>query len=237
MRRIISDAAIAALVLGCGAVLILAGMQVGSGLTWPPHSYEHWLAILSLGAGAVVLCWLVLGLAAAAAAALLAKTGHWQIAALFAALSPVFLRRLAGAVVGLNLAMVPAAHAVTAAEVAVPAGGVFSDAAAVDPQWQPAGTSNRGPAVDPLWQPAPPAAAPGIVAKPITRNTPEGVQTVTVTSGDSLWHLAAAELGPLATDIEIAERWPDWHTANRAVIGDDPSLIRPGQTLIVPPSR
>ena len=57
---------------------------------------------------------------------------------------------------------------------------------------------------------------------------------VVVRTGDSLWTLAAEQLGPLATDLEIAEQWPRWFQANRGVIGDDPSLLLPGQILRAP---
>ena len=40
--------------------------------------------------------------------------------------------------------------------------------------------------------------------------------------------MAAAQLGPLATDLEIAQLWPRWFQANRAVIGSDPNLLLPG---------
>jgi hypothetical protein len=236
MRRIISDLVTTGLILGCGAVLILAGTSIGSGSLWPPRNYQDALAVLSIGAGAAVLCWLLLGLTAAAAGALLAKTGHLRLAALSAAASPAFLLRLAGAVVGLNLLVVPVAHGSPAAGTAGPPASTGpTSTAVIDPVWQPARPA--GEAVDPWWQPAPPAAAPGLVAKPLTRHDPGSPRTVTVTAGDSLWHLAAAELGPLATDAEIAGRWPDWHAANRTTIGQDPSLIRPGQTLVVPPPR
>ncbi|UNK47064.1 LysM peptidoglycan-binding domain-containing protein [Arthrobacter sulfonylureivorans] len=236
MRRIISDLVTAGLILGSGAVLILAGTRIGSGSLWPPHNYQDALAVLSIGAGAVVLCWLLLGLAAAAAGAMLAKTGHLRLAALSAAASPAFLLRLAGAVVGLNLMVVPVAHGSPAAATAgLPTSTGPTDTVGIDPLWQPAYPA--GEVVDPSWQPTPPAAAPGIVAKPLTRHDLGSPRSVTVTAGDSLWHLAAAELGPLATDAEIAERWPDWHAANRRTIGPDPSLIRPGQTLVVPPPR
>jgi hypothetical protein len=55
-----------------------------------------------------------------------------------------------------------------------------------------------------------------------------------VRSGDSLWALVAAELGPDATDSAVASRWPQWYAANRGVIGPDPDLILPGQVLRIP---
>lgn len=52
---------------------------------------------------------------------------------------------------------------------------------------------------------------------------------------DSLWTIAAAELGPAASDDAIAARWPQWYAANRQLIGPDPNVIYPGQVLNPPP--
>ncbi|WP_432946712.1 LysM peptidoglycan-binding domain-containing protein [Kribbella sp. CA-253562] len=57
-----------------------------------------------------------------------------------------------------------------------------------------------------------------------------------VLRGESLWSIAAAELGPGASESAIAARWPQWYAANRAVIGPDPDLLRPGQVLQAPAS-
>ncbi|MEV0289824.1 MULTISPECIES: LysM peptidoglycan-binding domain-containing protein [unclassified Kribbella] len=58
---------------------------------------------------------------------------------------------------------------------------------------------------------------------------------VVVKPGDTLWSIAATELGPQATPQDIASRWPAWYAANRQLIGPDPDLIRPGQVLRIPP--
>ena len=60
---------------------------------------------------------------------------------------------------------------------------------------------------------APPAAA--------AASTAPGPAVVVVRRGDTLWGFAGPE-------------WPRWYAANRAVIGDDPDLILPGQRLVVP---
>ncbi len=72
----------------------------------------------------------------------------------------------------------------------------------------------------------PPAAAP--VPAPSS-------PIVVVQPGDCLWQLAARALGPSATAARTAATWPSWWSANRAVIGDDPDLLRPG-TRLVPPA-
>lgn len=60
------------------------------------------------------------------------------------------------------------------------------------------------------------------------------VDAVTVRRGDTLWSIAARHLGTGATDAQIASEWPRWYAANRAVIGEDPGLIQPGQQLVAP---
>jgi LysM domain len=93
----------------------------------------------------------------------------------------------------------------------------------------------RGPG----WVPGPPVvrAHPDVrVLSPVprpdtTRDTPA---EVVVRRGDSLWSIAARQLGPDASDAEIARVWPAWFEANRDVVGDDPDLLRPGQVLRAP---
>ena len=58
--------------------------------------------------------------------------------------------------------------------------------------------------------------------------------SVIVRRGDSLWALAGAELGSLATEATIAARWPQWYAANSGAIGADPNLLLPGQVLRIP---
>jgi len=57
---------------------------------------------------------------------------------------------------------------------------------------------------------------------------------VIVHPGDSLWKLAARDLGPGADDTDIDAAWRNWYAANRALIGADPDLIQPGQRLQPP---
>jgi hypothetical protein len=76
-----------------------------------------------------------------------------------------------------------------------------------------------------------PGAAP--VAAPAAPTTPES--TVVVSPGDTLWDLAAEELGPRASDEETAAAWPALYALNRDLIGPDPGRIEPGQRLVLPP--
>ncbi len=80
----------------------------------------------------------------------------------------------------------------------------------------PASAAAR-PALD--WPVAPPpAAAADLVVRP----------------GDTLWQLAAARLPAGSPPAAVAAAWPAWWSANRAVIGDDPDLLLPGQHLVPP---
>lgn len=58
----------------------------------------------------------------------------------------------------------------------------------------------------------------------------------TVMPGDTLWDIAGQVL---ATDDQarIARYWPLIHRENHEIIGRDPSLLRPGQVLSLPPHR
>lgn len=59
-------------------------------------------------------------------------------------------------------------------------------------------------------------------------------RVVIVHRGDSLWKLAARDLGPGADDAHVDAAWRRWYAANREVIGGDPNLIEPGQRLQSP---
>lgn len=72
--------------------------------------------------------------------------------------------------------------------------------------------------------------APQVAAMPLA-----GRATVTVRPGDSLWTLAAADLGPEASPAEVDRHWHRIHRLNRPLLGPDPDLIHPGQQLRLPP--
>ena len=57
---------------------------------------------------------------------------------------------------------------------------------------------------------------------------------VTVQPGDSLWAIARRSLPDGSTDAQIARSCAAWFATNRAVIGVNPDLIRPGQRLHPP---
>ena len=121
---------------------------------------------------------------------------------------------------------------------------------------RPAGGPGAGASSIPA--PATPSAVPGTQAttpapptRPTTPDaptpaplraelTPDPDGAVVVMRGDTLWGLAAqwirTSTGQVATDSQVAVAWPQWWQANRAVIGDDPAHLLPGQRLSPPPA-
>lgn len=55
-----------------------------------------------------------------------------------------------------------------------------------------------------------------------------------VQAGESLWLITEELLGDDAGTAEVAATWPELYEANRASIGDNPSLIHPGVALTIP---
>jgi hypothetical protein len=108
------------------------------------------------------------------------------------------------------------------------------------PGASPHATPNATPSTTPTATPrATPRATPGAVRAPASRprHAPLHLATrggVVVQTGDSLWEIAARDLAAGASDAQVAQAWPRWWSANRVLIGDDPSLIHPGDLLIPP---
>jgi nucleoid-associated protein YgaU len=61
-----------------------------------------------------------------------------------------------------------------------------------------------------------------------------GGTTYVVRPGDCLWTIAEAHLPGGSGAAAVADAWPAWYAANRDVVGPDPNLLRPGQSLTVP---
>jgi nucleoid-associated protein YgaU len=171
------------------------------------------------------LAWLAIGLAFAAAGALPGIAG--RICDTTAdRLLPAALRRTAAVAVGLSVATAgggaaialwqPGEHPGTTTSLAVD----WPTSSGIDPDW-------------PVHTAHPPTARPTTARHDAS---PRGhtADPVTIRPGDCLWNIAAAHLGPSATDAQIARAWPRWYAANRAVIGPDPNLIHPGQRLVPP---
>ena len=71
---------------------------------------------------------------------------------------------------------------------------------------------------------------PSVVASP----APNADGRYVVAAGDCLWTIAARFLGPSATNRAIDRGWRQIYDANRASVGDNPSLIHPGLALTIP---
>ncbi|BBE23341.1 peptidoglycan-binding protein LysM [Arthrobacter sp. MN05-02] len=251
----------AGVILVCGMVLagagsFLYGARPGSG----GSELEGALGIGLAALGMATLAWWVLALGAAVLAELLRRHGRSATADLAARCTPPVMRRLAAVLLGVNLLAVPAmasaAPGGTASVVTGPTGTGAPPAASlpgadtrgdaedgISPYWVPTsspavadGQQNGHPPGSPLppgWEPAPMPADGSLLVRPGTR-AQVGAAEVVVAPGDSLWSIVAARLGPLATPADVAEAWPGWFAANRSVIGDDPSLLLPGQVLHAP---
>jgi nucleoid-associated protein YgaU len=90
--------------------------------------------------------------------------------------------------------------------------------------------------VAPLWSARPPSLdrALGGDGHGLDRLPPPATNVVVVRAGDTLWDIARRHLPAGATPTAVARAWPRWYAANRAVIGPDPDLVRPGQRLVAP---
>lgn len=257
-RPVRAEAALAVVILGLGVFLVF----IGSGMVdhWRQSAargqslhFDDLLGLLALAAGVALVAWWLLSLAAALASAALERAGHYAAARATGRFSPIFMRRLAMAVVGVQLLGVPLAHAD-----ALPAAGLSSgNGSSLSAAWAPltdlrpapaaahsadSGTTERsvadGTELQPQWKPRIPVVEPGLVTSLPARATSGSAgahREVTVRPGESLWTIAARELGPGATALEIAARWPLWYQANRDVIGADPNVLLPGQLLSPPP--
>ncbi|MFF0942956.1 LysM peptidoglycan-binding domain-containing protein [Kocuria sp. CPCC 205300] len=210
------------------------------------------LAAAALGC-AVVVVWSAA--AALAVLAVLARRHRWErLGRLCGRWSPALLRRAAAAALGLQLVAAQGAVADeapspfwsgSAAVHGVPGSfpGAPAPRPAPGPGTAPTGSSATAPPAAPPPETAPPGKAPPVSEAPAPEapsaplpapagRTVDGA--VTVLRGDTLWSLAAAQLGPEASDEQIARAWPAWYELNRHVLPCGPHLLRPGQRLVVP---
>ncbi|MGO4384561.1 LysM peptidoglycan-binding domain-containing protein [Specibacter sp. RAF43] len=245
--RLGADLGMAAAVLFLGGSLVFAGVsllrhRLAGNTPGDPLTLEETIGTLAAGTGIAVVLWWAVALSCALVSALAFRAGRMPLAAATAGWSPAFMRRLVVVVLGLNLLTAPIAMA-----------GSPSGTSPIDPRWHagPVATApapSTGPTIGPPWTPQRPVVDPGPLARPAranTRSRPAGPPlsggvspaggSVVVHAGDSLWSIAAASLGPYATDVEVSAAWPAWYRTNRAVIGPDPNVILPGQLLQAPP--
>jgi resuscitation-promoting factor RpfA len=151
------------------------------------------------------------------------------------AIAPVAMRRAIELTLGLGIATAAAAPAAAAAH--PPPTPSVSAQWRLDRPASPSAALSAARGVRPPPSLDRPAAAPPAERRPTgPRSAVTGSRSaVTVQPGDSLWAIAARQLGPGATAADVAASWPRWYAANRAVIGPDPDLILPGQRLVPPP--
>ncbi|WP_435199649.1 LysM peptidoglycan-binding domain-containing protein [Janibacter sp. GS2] len=242
------------LALPGGAALTMALADGGLVLlrvsTTPGSDPAGAVAGLAAVLGSLIAAWLTLCLALVVAAELPGAVGETARRARDR-ITPVVVRRWAAIVLGASVTatFVPGT-AVSAVRVSTdPAPGPGFSTSRPPPTTLPAAGFASAPGATSL--PSPPGASPPgpgwVPRRPITRERTDphlltgrqravgDEQAVAVRRGDTLWSLAAASLGPDATDAEIARAWPRWHAANASVIGQDPDHLLPG-TLLTPPS-
>lgn len=222
--------------------------------TWPrdsssgPASVDEVLVAALAWAGALLTGWL-----AVTSLVVLVASAPGVVGSVFdrlaRLLTPHFARRVLsltlGATVGTVALPAPAAVATSTADAGgrqhdlpAPTPGYAVSGQAVTPVTKGGDDGSAPPAPRPGWlpDPPPPTISPhhARLLAPALRPTSTTSDTLTVRRGDTLWSIAAAHLGPGATDAEVAAEWPRWYEANRAVIGDDPDEIVPGQQLRAP---
>ncbi len=154
-------------------------------------------------------------------------------------LLPVAVRRMAATALGASLVTGVLAPGATAAEV-VPTAAVATTTTAAVPAWPSEGEAWQRPAPRASAPPSTPSAPAPAPAPAPSQAAPAGAVAgadpaeVVVRPGDSLWRIAEQHLPPEAPPTAVAAAWPQWWSANRAVVGDDPDLLVPGQVLQVP---
>jgi hypothetical protein len=262
--RLVSDAAMSSAILALGGFLGALGQGLGGqGLAGPLVSggrtpdFDQLVGAVAAAAGLAVVAWWVLSMLCALVAAALERTGRQRGAARAGEFCPPFMRRLALAIVSIQLVSTPLAHA------AEPVSGpewAATQLATVPAAWEPtaadapkeaalaaweicdaAASAGEDPcppsAIKPQWQPSIQMTDPAFtVAWPVRswQTPPESPAEITVLAGDTLWDIAARDLGPEASDVDVALHWPRWYQANQATIGENPDVLLPGQILMPP---
>ncbi len=211
-----------------------------------PASADATLEAILLWTGAALTAWLAAGALVTTLSLAPGALGRLGTA-MAPRVTPALVRQLLVVGIGAGLGALSLPSCATAAT-----GSRAAAAAQLDPGYHPthAGsvpTTRQAPDPShegdpsPGWRPARPTpshdAATGSVLAPPPRHREAVLDTVTVRRGDTLWGIAADHLGPSASVGAIAHEWPRWYAVNRAVIGEDPDLIRPGTQLRPPPDR
>lgn len=234
--------------VAAGQILAWAGATTAAAITlvttWPAPPIRLTAgtsALDDLLATAACTALVLVLLAAAASAwaslvlAAVRRAGSQRLVRLERVVAPGLVRRLAATAIGVGVLASAGAAAATAAPVTVAVQPLVPSWPAEAPAAGTPPTTSTTPAA-----PAPsasgrsgPGAPAGVSAVPQNRQ-PDATQDVVVERGDSLWRIAEQHLPPGAGAEQVAAEWPRWWSANRAVVGDDPDLIRPGQQLSAP---
>lgn len=259
-----SRIALSLLVLPGGTTLAMAlaggGLRMLDGSTSVGGDPAAAVTGLAAVLAAAIAAWLTLCLALAVAAELPGAAGA-AARALRDRITPVVVQRWAAVVLGASVtASVVPGTAVAAVRASVdpsPVAGPTGGTSGPSPGWvtgaspttlpspgftpstgRPPSTERAG-TPSPGWLPTRPSLRhrgdPHLLTGRQRAGTAE--QSVVVRRGDTLWSIAAAHLGPEATDAEIAQAWHRWHEANAATIGTDPHTLLPGTQLAPPPAH
>jgi LysM domain len=220
-------------VLAAGDVAsgILAAVDRLGGSTSAPADVRLTAGLVLLGGLGALLAWCWLLLCAVVALADVLTSRHGLPANSPGPLRPLLLRSLLGvACVGAGAVAVPAhADEVLGQPTRVVSGPVVD----VEGLLLPERLTDHGP--------RPVRDVARTVTPPPSRSTapPDHERWCTVRLGDSLWGLAEQLLdegGGAASAGDVDRAWRLLHRANRAALGGDPDLIRPGTVLRVPAS-
>jgi hypothetical protein len=251
LQRVFRRAAAVCVVLA--AFVALAWSTPTAGMAWSGRPADAQVAAAAGILAWLVLAWLLVASVVSACSAMPGAAGSIS-RAVARRVAPAMLRRVVASAVGVviaasvslptaALAGPPRSPHVSAATgtVTARAAGEIGDRVFVS-----ARTSADGGAPSDFDRPASSSFAEPAPAAPKRRAALAVVQgihrgdaaagEVVVRRGDSLWSIAAAELGPRASAAQIEQRWRRWYAVNRATIGADPDLILPGTRLVRPPS-
>lgn len=222
----------------------------------PPAGFDQLLGSSAAIAAWIGLGWLCIAVFLEVASALPGVAGR-GCAAIAARTSPILVRRIVQAAIGLSVlagpmtagsafATGPSTTTSTSTQVDRPVSAGAPTLTANSPalDGSPAPPDLDRPAT-PFVPSAPPsvkrtAAGPAAIVTGTAHRDADDpndrrVDGYVVRRGDTLWDIAARHLGPHATAVDISRAWPAWYDVNRATIGPDPGVIRPGE-LLVPPS-
>jgi resuscitation-promoting factor RpfA len=258
MPRIAPVIRASVLIAGCDVVLTWAA-------GWPAATWQALVAAVDgsaatdgsdqlLGSSAALAAWVCLGWFGLAVclevASVLPGAVGRRFAAVAAKTSPMLVRRIAQAVIGVSVLAGPltAGSALAAGpstdtsistqvdrpnSLAAPTAAATPTPLALDRPATAFVPSSPPPTVK-RTSAGPAALLTGAAHRDAGDPSDHGAGSYVVRRGDTLWDIAARHLGPGATAVDISREWPAWYDANRTVIGSDPGLISPGELLVTP---